>query len=132
MCNCINIIPGNKECYAQMITIEIPKHMESYKNRRVKNGLPSTICIDPCIIDEMKMLWSKGIITYGCCCGHNILESMVNVDDNNIEQMLKMGYVQNHHDKTRKDTFRLKTIYNIKEKRDENESKVINGDINRW
>ena len=32
---------------------------------------------------------------------------MVNVNESNIQQMLDMGYKQNHPDKTRKDTFEL-------------------------
>ena len=35
--------------------------------------------------------------------------SFVNVDARNIEQMLEMGYEQNHTDKRRLDTFRLKS-----------------------
>lgn len=92
-----------------MITVEIPKHMESYKKARLKNNLSKLISIDPCIYDEICDLWSKGIITYGSCCGHNKTESMVNVDNSNISQMIDLGYIQNHLDVERKDTFRLKT-----------------------
>lgn len=68
-----------------------------------------TICVDTCVSKEICQLWEMGIITYGCCCGHNVTESMVNVDDKDIDKMLSMGYVQNHSDPTRKDTFRLKS-----------------------
>ncbi|MCK9273343.1 hypothetical protein M0P65_07445 [Candidatus Gracilibacteria bacterium] len=84
--------------------------MSKYKESRIKNGLSDKVSIDPCIIEEIKELWNKGIITYGSCCGHNLYESFVNVDESNIEQMLSMGYVMNHKDKSRKDTFRLKMI----------------------
>ena len=107
-CNCENITPQSKECYSQMITVEIPEHMKEYRNNRVKAGLSSKISIDPCIYDEICELWKLGIITYGSCCGHNKQESFVNVDESNISKMLEMNYVQNHHDKTRKDTFKLK------------------------
>ena len=29
------------------------------------------ICVDACIVDQIKALWAKGIETGGCCCGHN-------------------------------------------------------------
>jgi hypothetical protein len=29
------------------------------------------ICVDACIADAIKMLWFYGVITDGCCCGHN-------------------------------------------------------------
>ena len=107
-CNCKDIIVQSQECYDQMVCFEIPAHMNSYKEARLKAGLSSGVCIDPCIVDEIQYLWSLGVITYGSCCGHNKLEPMVNVDDKNIEQMLNLGYVQNHPDPKRKDTFKLK------------------------
>lgn len=110
MCNCKNITPQTKECYAQQVLLDIPPHMEAYKQSRLKNGMSPQVCIDKCVVDEIKELWSKGIITYGCCCGHNTYESMVNVDENNSNDMLEMGYVMNHKDKTRIDTFKLKSV----------------------
>ena len=109
MCNCINIKPQSKECYSNMITVEIPDHMHKYRESRIKNGLSDKICIDPCIYDEIIFLWSNGVITYGSCCGHNKTESFVNVDESSIQLMLNMGYIQNHVDKTRRDTFKLKS-----------------------
>jgi len=109
MCNCKNITPQTKECYAQMVTVEIPPHMEAYKNARLKEGLSSLVSIDPCIYDEIKDLWNKGVITHGSCCGHNKFESMVNVQDDQSDLMLSMGYELNHPDPTRIDTFKLKS-----------------------
>ena len=28
------------------------------------------VCIDMCIIDQIKALWAVGCQTLGCCCGH--------------------------------------------------------------
>ncbi|WP_228417920.1 hypothetical protein, partial [Chryseobacterium oranimense] len=109
-CNCKNIDFGSEENFAQQIMVDIPSHMEGYKQARFKEGLSDKICIDPCIIDEVKELWSLGIETHGCCCGHNKTESFVNVHEKDIEKMLSLGYVQNHPDKSRKDTFRLKSV----------------------
>lgn len=110
MCSCKNIIPQTQECYDQMVTFYIPDHMKDYRDARLKEGLSPYVSIDPCIIKEIQYLWSIGIITYGSCCGHNIFESMVNVDHKNIRQMVDLGYVMNHEDKTRIDTFRLKSV----------------------
>lgn len=30
-----------------------------------------TVCIEPCIAESIRALWSAGIITRGSCCGHN-------------------------------------------------------------
>lgn len=109
MCDCKNIYFGDERNHAQRIRVKIPSHMKSYKQARLKDGLSDLICIDPCIFNEIQSLWALGIITYGSCCGHNIVESMVNVHDNDVQLMLELGYIQNHIDKTRKDTFKLKT-----------------------
>ncbi|BAP30128.1 uncharacterized protein CHSO_1091 [Chryseobacterium sp. StRB126] len=108
-CKCKDIYFGSIENFLQQIMVDIPPHMEGYKQSRLKEGLSDKISIDPCIIDEIKELWRLGITTYGSCCGHNKAESFVNVDEKDIVKMLSIGYVQNHPDKSRKDTFRLKS-----------------------
>jgi hypothetical protein len=30
-----------------------------------------TVCVDACISEQIKALWSAGIWTIGSCCGHN-------------------------------------------------------------
>lgn len=30
-----------------------------------------TVCVDPCIASTILRLWSRGVWTEGCCCGHN-------------------------------------------------------------
>lgn len=109
MCNCVNIDFGSEENFAQQITCDIPDHMERYKIARLQAGLTDKICIDPCIVEEIKQLWELGIETHGCCCGHNKAESFVNVHEKDIEKMIELGYKQNHWDKSRKDTFKLKS-----------------------
>lgn len=107
-CNCEpNVWFDEAERFSRMLLIDLPENKE--RQRRIKDGLSPKVCIDPCIVDEIKQLWSLGIVTLGCCCGHNKIQSIVNVADENIQQMLDSGYVQNHPDPTRKDTFRLKT-----------------------
>lgn len=110
MCNCKNIVPQSSECYAQQVVLSIPPHMREYRLARVRAGLSTSICIDPCIVEEIQDLWAKGIITYGCCCGHNMAEPFVNVDERQSELMLQLGYELRHPDKSRIDTFRLKSV----------------------
>lgn len=38
------------------------------------------IAVDVCIADAIKMLWRHGVITSGCCCGHNLIKPSVVVD----------------------------------------------------
>ncbi len=50
------------------------------------------ISIDSCLVDEIKELWSKGIRTTGCCCGHNQIAPYIGVVDEDIPKMKEMGY----------------------------------------
>ena len=40
------------------------------------------ICVDACIADSIMMLWAHGIVTGGCCCGHNREGPSVILDNN--------------------------------------------------
>ena len=110
MCNCNNIDFGSTENFAQQVEVPIPEHMKTYKDARLQNGQSPTVCIDPCIVDEVKELWRLGITTYGSCCGHNKAESFVNVGDSDVDRMLELGYIQNHSAIIRMDTFKLKSV----------------------
>jgi len=109
MCNCVNIKPQSRECYNQQVVIDIPGHMSEYRENRLKKGLSDKVCIDPCIIEEIKSLWDQSIITYGSCCGHNMVEGSVIVDESCIDKMLELDYVNTsrHHNK---DIFKLKSV----------------------
>lgn len=50
------------------------------------------ICVDKCLSQEIQVLWNMGIITTGCCCGHNKLESFIGVKDEFIPKMKRLGY----------------------------------------
>ncbi len=56
-----------------------------------KNG----ICVDACISDAILMLWENGIMTEGCCCGHNKNNPSVvistNSEGNKTKELLKLN-----------------------------------------
>lgn len=86
-CNCINIEIGSY--HNQVEVVDLPNQMIDY---RAKQGLPFSVCIDACIVDEVKELWDKGITTTGCCCGHNKVDGYIGVIDSDIPKMKNMGY----------------------------------------
>lgn len=49
--------------------------------------------VDECLADEIKELWSKGIKTCGCCCGHGFALGFIEVTYDCIKDMENMGYV---------------------------------------
>jgi hypothetical protein len=87
MCNCNNIEIGS---FGNQVEItELPPHMAAFKNKM--GGAPS-ICLDRCIAEEVQHLWSLGITTTGCCCGHNKQEGYIGVIDDDIPRMKALGY----------------------------------------
>lgn len=104
MCNCKNIIPQSKECYAQMVVLDSPDHMPGKKQ----------VCVDPCLVDEVKSLWALGVSTTGCCCGHNIdgLPKFIGVADEDIPRMKELGYevCLNHMRPDDEDSFIPKSV----------------------
>lgn len=82
--------PNEFGLYDSKIYLEFPEYMLS-----VNGGYYSTktgATIDICIVDEIRYLWSQGIVTYGSCCGHGRGRGMVNVGDNDLDIMYKLGY----------------------------------------
>lgn len=99
MCNCKNIEIGS---YDNQVELKAPQ-WSSYK----------TICVDSCLKDEILYLWSVGIRTTGCCCGHNKLEPFVGVFDEDIPKMKELGYQVQYNSCRPKeeDSFKPKTKY---------------------
>lgn len=88
MCNCKNIAIGSYD--NQVVITNLPYHMLAYVSNR--NGSRDSICLDACIAEEVQDLWSLGITTTGCCCGHNKLPAFIGVIDDDIPKMKAMGY----------------------------------------
>ena len=74
------------------IVLYPPKNFISYN---CTDGYKDSICVDICLKDEIEDLWSKGIKTTGCCCGHGSanLSGFIEVTDDCISKMEKMGYI---------------------------------------
>ena len=57
-----------------------------------------TVCVDKCLINEIKWLWSKGIHTTGCCCGRHLEDpedgslAYIGVCPKSIEKIKALGY----------------------------------------
>jgi hypothetical protein len=108
-CNCVNIEVGT---YANQVELVPPPHMAAFKKTQ---GGSEIICVDKCVAEEIKYLWSLGITTTGCCCGHNKLYGYIGVIESDIERMMEMGYrvAFNPSRPLDKDSFIPKTVYSL-------------------
>ncbi|MCK5643583.1 MAG: hypothetical protein KAJ19_22480, partial [Gammaproteobacteria bacterium] len=73
-------------------------------------GLSGIIMVDPCIVDEIKHLWSQGIKTYGSCCGHNKFDPNVAIEITDVPEMKALGYTRTKEYPNRPDIFKLKQL----------------------
>lgn len=93
-CTCDPDVMGDcKKRFATQVVVELPAQSKD-RARRLKDGLSATVCIDPCIVEVIKDLWTQGIETTGCCCGHNVMRGWVSVQASNYERMFELGYRQ--------------------------------------
>ena len=46
-----------------------------------------SIRVDKCIAKEIEHLWSLGVVTLGCCCGHGRHLGFINVDEKSVPLM---------------------------------------------
>ena len=104
---CVNINFGT---WDNATRFEYPSHMQKLRNIRVSAGLSDWIMIDNCLIDEIKFLWSQGIVTIESCCGHNKARGYIAIDERypeQVQKMLDLGYKREF--KNRNDIFICKT-----------------------
>ena len=52
------------------------------------------ICVDKCLVDEIKELNQLGIKTIGCCCGHGKSNGFIQVQKKYVSIMKELGYTQ--------------------------------------
>jgi hypothetical protein len=88
MCHCRDIDIGT---YENQVTLEVPDSIEIKYNDPL-GTTRTTVNVDRCLAEEIKYLWSLGIITTGCCCGHNKHQGYIGVKDEFIPVMLHIGY----------------------------------------
>lgn len=51
------------------------------------------LCLDRCVLPELKTLWELGVKTVCSCCGHGKdHEAYIRVDKNSAQTMLDLGY----------------------------------------
>lgn len=107
-CDCIDVEMGSYK--RQVMITDLPDHMKAYKEKA--GGDPNSICVDECIYAEVRNLWSLGITTTGCCCGHNRQAPYIGVIPADIDRMKEMGYIVQHNPSRPgdEDTFYSKTI----------------------
>jgi len=85
MCNCKTKDLSQNIGTEQSLYVRLPVFMRGqHKN--------TFIWIDKCLAKEIKTLWSEGIITTGCCCGHNFKCPYIGVDSESSERMKQLGY----------------------------------------
>ena len=89
MCNCDNVEMGS---YAAEVVSLIPEHMRSYRESRLRDGLAPIISFDRCCLPQIQHLWSLGVVTLGCCCGHNKVKGFVNVGMDGFQKAIDAGY----------------------------------------
>ena len=68
------------------------KQMKRLKLPSLMSKHLTYIWVDKCLADEIKYLWSKGITTTGCCCGHNFKCPYIGVTDTSSDKMKELGY----------------------------------------
>lgn len=88
MCNCVNVELGT---YSNQVALKIPSNITIRRNNP-EQEIRTDVNIDKCISEEIKYLWSQGVRTTGCCCGHNIVPSYIGVIDEDISKMKNLGY----------------------------------------
>lgn len=74
----------------RMVRIQCPKNFIRFNSN--ENKYKTEITVDSCLKDEIIFLWSMGVKTAGCCCGHGIKNGFINVFDESIGMMYKLGY----------------------------------------
>lgn len=51
-----------------------------------------SVCLDPCIVNQIKALWDAGFYTLGCCCGHLESSPSVILEGGCIESDIMKAY----------------------------------------
>lgn len=93
-CSCVNIEIGS---YGNQVRLTAPDHLTEPLNKIGYTIYDGTIWVDACLSEEIKFLWSLGIRTTGCCCGHNTGDPYIGVINEDIPRMKELGYKVHHN-----------------------------------
>lgn len=74
-CQCEDVDIGG---YQNQVELPTPEHMLKVGSLGCYTFRPTT-CIDRCLEPLIKELWAKGVVTTGCCCGHNLMDGYIGV-----------------------------------------------------
>lgn len=88
MCECVNVDVGS---YANQVALDVPPWLDIRANTPERE-LKTAVSVDRCLADEIQHLWWLGIVTTGCCCGHNKLDGFIGVQPEFIGTMIGLGY----------------------------------------
>lgn len=97
--------------YQNQVILNVPETVTLRMNRPEREKRNS-VCIDACLEVEIRGLWTMGIATTGCCCGHNKVPAYIGVEEEFIPRMMELGYRvrKNPLYPDREDSFIPKTI----------------------
>ncbi len=74
-CSCNAVEFGD---YSNQVELPTPRHMLELGAVGCLQ-FRETTCIDRCIAPAVKALWEIGVVTTGCCCGHNRSDGFIGV-----------------------------------------------------
>lgn len=102
---------GSEELFSKSEILKVPSDVDIKTNCNERR-LKKQITVDPCLAEEIEYLWGQGIVTTGCCCGHNIGFAYIGVEEEFIPKMKELGYKTqlNPMDVTREDSFIPKSL----------------------
>lgn len=88
------------------VMLDLPDGMDTDRKSR-------TVCVDECIVGQIKALWKAGYETLGCCCGHfKETPSVIIGASYSQEDVEKMAAILEREDDTSWDImqWQLKTV----------------------
>lgn len=89
-CGCVNVAVGS---YGNQVTLDVPPTVDVRFNAPGR-APKARVSVDACLAGEIRHLWSLGIVTTGCCCGHNRAGGFpyIGVGEAWIPAMKALGY----------------------------------------
>lgn len=73
----------------EKVVLHSPHNLIKYNCR---DDYKYQVSVDACLANEIQCLWSNGVITNGCCCGHGTQLGYIGVAEESVDKMLELGY----------------------------------------